>query len=292
MNNVIAIPEGIDAVIQQQQTLLYNRLILLWGEMGLSNINFQMYGRTYRNYSESHNGFTPQAYTGNREYNKTSQDLYFDDRIAAVMWYGLNDPEVIVDQAQHIYNVSLYGFVNLEQLKPNITAQRMDMAVTNDVLKLCYTYGFNPTGVVRDIDHLLEKYSGVIKKLALNQDMQPRFAFRIDMQNALRLTNCNSVSFNYPTYQNALMLSYTVVFKDTPNTNIRVPLANGIPVQLEFPTGASVTVPYLVGKIILKTQFLNNAGAVLTYDKVTGTLTGPQGGFLNDDVLIIDVNVP
>lgn len=291
MNNAILNPVGIDVPIGLQSGLLYSRLMPIWGEMGLSNTTFQMYPRVYRNYSIQNGvqGFTPQAYTANGEY---LPDMFFDDRIAVVMWYGLNDPETITDQVTHNYNVSLYGFVNLDALKPGFTAQRVDMAITNDVLKLCYTYGFNPTAVYRDIDHVLEKYSGGIKKLALNQDMQPRYAFRIDMTNTLLLNNCNSVAFNYPTYQNAVTISYTAVLKDTPNTSIRVPLSNGQPVQLEFPTGPSVTIPYLAGKIITAVQMLNLTPTMLTFDPVTGTLTGPAGGFNNDDVLIIDVNVP
>jgi hypothetical protein len=287
MNHVISIPEGIDSLIQQQQILLYDRLILLWGEMGLSHSNFQMYGRTYRNYKKG--GYIPQAFIGGKEY---SRDLYFDDKLAGLMWYGLNDPERITNETEHLYNVSLYGFVNLDMLKPGITSQRMDMAVTNDVVKLCNSYGFKPTDIYRDIDHVTDKFSGVVRTQMLNDDMHPLFAFRIDMENLLRLNNCNAASFNYPTYQNAVTISYTAVFKDTPNTSLRVPLANGMPVQLEFPTGASVTIPYLAGKITLKGQLLNTYPAVLGYNQVTGTVTAPEGGFLNDDVLIIDVNVP
>lgn len=287
MNNVISIPEGIDSLIQQQQTLLYDRLILLWGEMGLTHSNFNMYGRTYRNYRKG--GYVPEAFIGGTEY---SQDLYFNDKLAALMWYGLNDPERITNETEHTYNVSLYGFVNLSMLKPGITTQRMDMAVTNDVQKLCSTYGFNLTNVYRDIDHVTDKFSGLIKTQALNDDMQPYYAFRIDMVNTLRLNNCNATSFNYPRYQNAVTISYTVVFKDTPNTALRQRLSNGIMAQLEFPTGATVTVPYLAGKYILKGQLLNTYPAVLDYNDITGTMTGPEGGFLNDDILIIDVNVP
>lgn len=291
MNNVVAIPEGIDSAIQQVQTLLYDRLILSWGAMGLSNTNFQMYGRTYRNYRKDKggnaDGYAPESFIGGKDY---VPDMFFDDKLAAIMWFGLNDPETITDQTQHNYKVSLYGFVNLESLKPGITAQRMDMAVTNDVLKWLERSMFKPTAVYRDIDHVLEKYSGALKKLALNQDMQPRFAFRIDMEIALRLDNCKSVAINYPAYLNPKMISYKVVFKDVPNTGLEFPLSNGIPAQFEFPTGSSVTIPYLAGKIILETQSLNNTIVELTYNKVTGTLASPQGGFLNDDVLIIDVN--
>ncbi len=291
MNNVLPKVEGIDRPIQNIQTLIYNRLSLVWGEFGLTSAQFQMYGRAYRNYSDKHSGFIPQAYGSNGEYNN---DLFFDDTLSALLWFGVNDPDGVKDGMQHTYNVSLYGFVNLDKLKPGNTTQRMDEAVINDVLRLIGVskFGFTVTEVYRDIDSVLSKFGGAIKKNALNRDMQPFCGFRIDMKNTLALDSCGLPSYAFPRYQNAMVVPYTILFKDSPDTTRKQQLITGAMVQLEFPTGNTVTVPYLAGKYTIRPQSLNYGNVDIPYNDVTGTFNNTaNGGFLDGDTLIVNVNV-
>jgi hypothetical protein len=295
MNNIIPHTEGIDKPIQNLQTQLYNRLLINWGSNGLDGNSFEMYGRAYRNLSEKHGGFTPQVYSGNGEYNN---DLFFDDKLAALMWFGLNDSEP-VNGSSHTYNVSLYGFVNLDKLKPGTTAsQRMDEAVLNDIVKVIEPslFGFQVKEVFRDVDNVLAKYSGVIKKSASNRNFQPFACFRIDMVNMLALDYCNSKSINYPTIPPYMTTSLQVVFKDNPNTAIKQRLNNGVYVQLEYPTGNTVTIPFLVGRTFNWPVYLDASvymtSANLPYSSGSGTFdNSANGGFGADSVMQIQVNV-
>lgn len=293
MNNVLPKVEGIDRPIQDLQTLIYNRCSTMWGQFGLTGDVFEMYGRAYRNYKED--GYVPQVYVGGKEYIK---DLFFDDTKAVVMWFGLDDPATPYkgSEGDHVYSVSLYGFVNLEKLKPGNATQRMDEAVINDVLRLMGAglFGFSIGDIHRDIDSVLSKYSGAIKKKALNQNMQPYCGFRIDMTNVLSLDNCGQSSYNFPTHQSAMTVPYTIKFKTIPDNTVKQQLINGIMAQLEFPTGNEVSVPYLAGKNILKPQSLNFFNVDLPYTKVSGKLTqgdSPENGFQDGDSLIVQVNV-
>lgn len=284
MNNTVSHLEGIDLQIQQHQTLVYNRLIFLWGANGLTANNFQMYGRTYRNYRNG--GYVPEWFVQGTDY---TQDLFFDDKLAALMWYGLRDPETVASEA-HTYNVSIFGFVRLDMLKPNNPTQRMDMAVLNDVHKIADNkFGFRVTEAFRDIDNVLQRYSGMLKNQALNQDMQPFFAFRIDMENMLWLNDCNSARFAYP-MQMPMVTSYYVVFKDDPDTTKRQQLTNGAFAQVEFATGNTVTIPYLSGRTWLDIQQLNWSNITIPYSGNTFD-NSANSGFVDGDTFVITVNV-
>lgn len=294
MNNTIPIVDGIDRPIQNLATLLYNRQIVQWGSNGLDGNSFEMYGRCYRNYNDNHGGFVPQAYGGFGEYNN---DVFFDDKLAALMWFGVNDPEP-VNGTWHTYNVSLYGFVNLDLLKPGNNAQRMDEAVINDVIRVIEpsTFGFAITAVNRDVDSVLSKFSGMIKKKALNQNLQPYACFRIDMTNTLALDYCNSRSINYPSIPPYMTTNLQIVFKDSPNTAIRQRLNNGVYVQLEYPTGNTATIPFLAGRSFNWPVFLDSQTYMtadqLPYNASTTTFDNTaNGGFGNDSIMQIQVNV-
>lgn len=292
MNNVLPTVEGIGKQVQNLQTLLYNRLLVGWGDSGLDGNTFEMYGIAYRNYKDE--GYIPQVLTGTKDY---SIDLFFDDKLAALMWFGLNDPEK-VDGNQHTYSVSLYGFVNLSLLKPSNTSQRMDEAVRNDVQRIINPslFGFSVEAVSKDVDSVLSKFSGMIKKKALNQNMQPFACFRIDMVNTLALDYCNSRSINYPSTPPYMTTNLQILFKDEPNTAIRQRLNNGVYVQLEYPTGDTVTIPFLAGRTFNWPVFLDSVTYMsdrdLPYDSETTTFdNSANGGFGRDSIMQIQVNV-
>lgn len=293
MNNTIPHVEGIDRPIQGLQTLLYNRLIALWGNAGLNSAGFEMYGRSYRNFNGD--GYIPQAYTGEAGKEYGTNDLFFNDKLKALMWFGLNDPTG-VEGVAHTYDVSLYGFVNLDGLKPNST-QRMDEAVLNDVLRMLEpsTFGFKVNKVYRDIDSVTAKYSGMVKKKVLNRDMQPRFAFRIDMSVMLALDYCGAPSVNYPTTPSTMTSSLNVVFKDNPNTALRQRLNNGQYVQLEYQAGDTVTIPFLQGHTFNWPVFMGGGVFMnpteLPFDGVATFDNTAEGGFTNNTQMIIQVNI-
>lgn len=294
MNHTIPNPQGIQKAIQNLQTQLYNSLIALWGDDGLNGDSFTMYGYTYRNYrkTESGEGYIPEWYKGDKEYTKS---LFFEDTLAAQLWFDVKDNTKIA-ATTHTYDVSLYGFVNLDKLKPGGDPQRMDEPVVNDILRMIEPslFGFVVTSFAKDVDAVLSRYSGMEKRNTLNRDMQPFFCFRIDLSNMLALGYCGSKSINYPTTPAYMTTNYMVIFKDNPNTALRQRLNNGVYVQVEFPTGNTVTIPFLVGRTFNWPVFLDGA-VYMTADQLpysSGTFDNTaNGGFGNDSMMQIEVNV-
>jgi hypothetical protein len=299
MNNTVLKQPGIDKPITGIQTLLYNRLSAKWGNQGLSGDKFQMYGRTYRNYSSDSKvqGYIPQYYKGSKEYNN---DMFFDDTISALMWFGVHD-DTKVDGTAHTYNVSLYGFVNLEQCKPSNPTQRMDEAVVDDVLQMLEPslFGCKVTAVQRDADAVLSKYSGMLKKDIEKRDISQFYCFRIDMLCMLALDYCGDNNPLYPANPTYMTAPVKILFKTNPNTALTQTLPNGVRVQLEYPTGPTVTIPFLANRVFNYPIFLGGGtGSVIMLDSempYTATTTtfdySANGGYSNNTVMIIDVNI-
>lgn len=302
MNNLVPSPQGIDVPISLLQSWLYSRLYVMWGESGLTSSTFQMWGRVYRN-NDGDNEYVPQAYLASKEY---AQDMFYDDKLAALMWFGLNDPNVTKGIAT-TYNISLYVFVNLALIESGANIQRKDELVINEVRNLILPnrYGFYVKNIVRDIDNVLNKFKGSKKDLALrSSNMQSQLCFRLDMTNTIdsqAYVNCGVLPLPIPTNFSGMTGTITVIFKDDPNTSITQTLVNGTKIQLYYPTGASVTIPHLIGRYVFPILSMDGntmstvIGAVnyLQYTPSTGTFnygTDAETGFQNNSVLVITYN--
>lgn len=290
MSNHLKIkPVGVDYYIQQLQALTYNDLFNSWGSSGLASQQFEVYGRAYRNYKVD--GFVPEVFKQGKEYT----EVLLNDRLAALMWFGVNDPETVVDNQQHNFKVSLYGFVNLNLIKPDDNGQRVDMEVVNEVVNLIdRRYGFRVTNVYRNIDKVLEFYTGSKIKEGVRQfNMQPNMSFRVDMDvivNIAQPVSCGP-GLNYPVYYNAMTCSITAVIKDVPDSSILQTLCNGRQIALQYPSGSTVTIPHLIGRYVLKIQVWNLENVKLVYDIANGIFTAPAGTTFSDgDILEIEYN--
>lgn len=79
-------------------------------------------------------------------------------------------------------------FVNLNSITPggitNTQGQRLDDVCIADVQNYIQSNGsnFEVKAVYKDIDKVLERYSGTLKRRALKDDMHPKFCFRIDLE--------------------------------------------------------------------------------------------------------------
>jgi hypothetical protein len=285
MIHLVPQPNGIDYPISNLQTLLYETFYVMWGESGMTGENFDVFGRTYRN--SVVDGFVPQWYKSGKDY---STDMFFNDKKAAVMWFGLNDPTT-VEYERYVYNLSLYVMVNLERVRPINGNQRMDERVIQDVCNFLVPswYGFVVKAVVRDIDNVLSRYSGSKRKSATTDtNHQPKCCFRIDLQNAIDIKNYDCVrDIPRPQYFYAMTAPITCVFKTVPNTALTQTLWNGVKIQVEYPTGSSVTVPHLVGRDVFPDQLYNWTPQSLPYDATTGTFTF---NFQDGDILRIQYN--
>ncbi len=190
-------PLGIDYYIQELwQKPMYEKLISKWG---LDDDKYNCFSRVYRNYNVNDKGYIPEAYKADA--NNTTHDyvgsdglqsgpLFFQDTVAAISFFGLLDPirTTHADVAQDTAKVELIFFVNLEQITAGgiplnkQQGQRLDDVCVNDVVNWIKRRGGSTIEVIeqyRDIDKVLERYSGDYKKAVLNRDMQPFFCFKI-----------------------------------------------------------------------------------------------------------------
>jgi hypothetical protein len=198
---------------------------------------------------------------------------------------------MVIDGDRYTYNMSMYVMVNLNRVRPTNGNQRMDERVVQDIAKLLVPAwnGFKVTSIVRDIDNVLSKYSGSKKRQSIvDNNHQPKCCFRVDMTNsfAINLYDCAN-SIPRPQYFYAMTAPITCVFKTVPNTALTQTLWNGIKIQVEYPTGSSVTVPHLVGRDVFPDQLYNWTPQSLPYDASTGTFTF---GFQDGDILRIQYN--
>lgn len=283
--HIVPYPTGVDYCVSQIQRYLYERLYVRWGTSGMTGDMLQVYGRVYRN--SVSDGFTPQWYTGIKNY---TVDLFYNDKIQAMIWFGLNDP-MIVDGGQATYNISIYIFCNLVKVKPVAGQQRMDEAVVRDLIQLLEPapFGFNTTQVVRDIDNVLQKYTGKAKdESIINQNHQPKLCFRIDGKMTIGIDDYGDCQPSVmPQNFNTMTGAIRVNFKDSPDPSVKQTLVNGVQIPLEYPTGTTLTIPHLSGRYVFPNVILNNNNIDgMSYNPSTQTFTY-DSFFEGDSALIL-----
>ena len=183
-------PSGIDWYVQRQQGRIYDYLSVLWS---VDDSNYNSFGRVYRNNTKD--GYIPEFYNpekncyvaGGNENNAGA--MFFEDKLAAMSFYGMADPESKNSKRDEVAKVSLMFFVDLSKITPggliqtDQQGQRLDELAINDVMNFLQCNGccFTLTNTYRGIDKVLEQYSGQQKKQALLNNMHPQLCFRIDM---------------------------------------------------------------------------------------------------------------
>lgn len=173
MNYLKITPKGIDIPIAYLQTTLYSKLTTVWNVEDATLFN--MYGRAYRNQTES--GYTPELYTGKKEY----EDLLFNDKLWASGFFGVKEV-ITVNAGTSMAEAFVIFMVNLEKIKSSNT-DRKDEEARIDVERICgeELYGFTMTGWVTGIDSVFDQYSGWKKANGIKyRDMHPLHCFRIN----------------------------------------------------------------------------------------------------------------
>lgn len=288
--NVVPYPTGIDFAVGKIARFLYERLYVMWGTSGMTGDMLQAYGRVYRN--SVTDGFVPQWYVAGKDYN---QDLFYNDKIQALFYFGLNDP-MEVDVEKTTYNLSLYFFVNLAKVRPVAQPQRMDERVVRDVLDLLTPapYGFIVGNVYRDVDNVVNRFSGSKRDaVVLNQQHQPRLCFRIDGRLTMGLDmygDCNPPIM--PQNFNTMTGAIRVQIVTTPDPNEYQTLVNGVRIPLQYPAGSTVVIPHLSGRYVFPNTFFNgNNIQAMPYNPATTTFTLADGSeFYDGDNLLIYYN--
>lgn len=289
---LVPYPTGIDYAIAKIQRFLYERLYVKWGTSGLTGDMLQVYGRTYRN--STTDGFAPQWYLQGKDYNS---DLFYDDRIQALIWFGLNDP-ISINGERKLHRLSIYVFCNLDKVRPVAQPQRMDERVVNDLLELLHPepFGFVTKEVQLQVDNVVNKYSGKKKDAVItDQQHQPKLCFRIDGELAIGIDDygdCNPSVL--PQNFTAMTGAIRVHIKDSPDPLAMQTLVNGVKIPLEYPSGATVVIPHLDGRYVFPNVVYNgnNLGEdQMSYNPATTTYTFANGSeFYDGDKMLITYN--
>jgi hypothetical protein len=284
--NLVPYPVGIDYPISSIQRFLYERLYVMWGASGMTGDMLESYGRVYRNKSDD--GFLPQWYKAGKDYK---QDMFYNDKIQAMFWFGLNDP-MDVDGERTNYRLSIYFFVNLSKVRPT-TGQRVDEQVLRDVLQLLQgdPYNFITTQVYREADNVVSKYSGSVKEQAVNShNMQPRLCFRIDGECAIGMDDFGTCTPSVmPQNFNTMTGAIRVQIKTTPDPAVMQTLVNGTQIPLEYAAGSTVVIPHLANRYVFPNVIYNNNNINgMPYNPSTQTFTFADGSLFydGDDMLI------
>lgn len=167
-------PTGVDIPIQALQNYLYVQLPKIWG---IPNTLYKCYGRIYRN--QTPDGYNPEAYNANGEYN----DTFFDDTVILNSVFVVGEIQKYTPGLGMTANVGLIFCLNVAQLKPGY-AWRADEEVRMDVENLIHVpkFGMKFDGVETGIDNVFKEYSGWAKKKGiLYMDMHPLHCFRINL---------------------------------------------------------------------------------------------------------------
>lgn len=305
MNYTLPNPNGLDAYIERAQTRLYNYLLVRWGIT--DGTKYKSFGRVYR-VNTTDGGFVPQGFiAGEKDYVSSNGRggngaLFFEDKLAALSYFYAVDPINKTDNRDDMAKVELYFFLDLSKITAggitDAAGQRLDEVAMNDVENFVQNNGcgFTPMGKVRDVDKVLEKFSGTFKKESLDDNMQPRLCFKILLQ-----TPYNPVLFQTPQQPQLqpMQMSLEITISASPNrTTAKTYVGNGKYVWNEYAEGNTLMPiytdgsPFLAGKNIQLPFVKNDENISLPdFNLSTGiwTLTGDPYGFNATDFIIINL---
>lgn len=303
MNILLPYARGLDYHIQRLQTRLYEWQLQLSGLATTPDL-YRSYGRVYRN--NDGNGFIPE-YFGSDKYTDGSGSsvrggMFFDDRIAMLSYFGSIDPIKKENNGDYTAKVELMFFVDLSKITPDgisdAQGQRLDEVFVDSVINFIQFNGCGWTikDVVKDVDKVLEKYSGKQKNDTLNKDMQPRLCFKVVLETHYNPQLNQSCSGSQRQLQ-LMQRSIVLYIKTTPNPALLIAVGNGQFIQQEYaptdvliPKLASATSGYLAYKTVELPFVYNEQNvSVPDYDNLTGawTKTGDPTGFQDGDYVTI-----
>ncbi|MCD6012884.1 MAG: hypothetical protein K0Q79_2746 [Flavipsychrobacter sp.] len=261
MNYLLDYPYGADKYIQDAQTRLYDYLLNRWG-LSLTPSLYRSFGRVYRVHTED--GYIPQAFNdSSRDYISSSSrgsngGLFFEDKLAVLSYVYQVDPIRKNDVRDDVLKVEWMFFIDLSKITPGgISDQagfRLDEIAINDVKNFLQNNGcgFTVHETVREVDKVLERFSGAMKKNALHENMQPKMCFKI----------CAELRYNpqiFTTQQQKqlqpMQKSVVLYIKTSPDTSLLIPVGDGLYMYQEYAAGNTLkplvttsSTGYLAGK--------------------------------------------
>ncbi len=173
-------PQGIDAVINQLQTDLYNQLT---NKFGWSN--YESYHRAYRNAKGGDK--LPEVYIGADDY----KEVLFDDKFTVTSFF-LADDKRSQDSKNGVFTqgVSIIFQANLSELFPNV-AHRADEELIQEVIKAAKSRGWESRmdEVITGVDNVYASLKIASDKKYLD-DMSNFFMVRFNFKMLYSITNC------------------------------------------------------------------------------------------------------
>lgn len=305
MNHVIDYPYGADYYVQQAQTRLYDYLLNRWG-LSLTPALYQSFGRVYRVHTED--GYVPMAFNdSSRDYIASTSTrggnggLFFEDKLAVLSYWYQVDPIRKNDIRDDVLKVELMFFIDLSKITPaGISDQagfRLDEIVINDVKNFVQNNGcgFTVHETIREVDKVLDKFSGAAKRNSLHENMQPKMCFKLGLE-------CRYNPQIFTTAQQKqlqpMQKSIVLYIKTSPDTSVIIDVGNGLELYAEYAVGNTlkpllnngVLTGYLAGKNI-QMPFVYNEQNISLPDFNTGTGVWDRttdGGFFDGDIITIN----
>lgn len=180
-------PVEIDIPIQKLQQFLYSGLKTTWG---VSDTDFDMYGRCYRNSIDK--GYIPEVFVGDSANGQTAyKEAFFDETVNKAIGFFHHD-NTKYEKGNSRARVCLLFIVNLQKLKPNIQ-HRADAEVRKDVELLLQLrkFSFEMTEIVTGFRNVFAEFDGWLRPGMITfGDIHPLHCFRINMDLLFDLNDC------------------------------------------------------------------------------------------------------
>ncbi len=176
MNNLKTNPIGIDAVINEMQVKLYEKLTALW------SVELDGYPRCYVLGQEREKTIEHFIggidYTGNLIHAEKNKFFFVND-----------DNYKKIDYLNYSTDLQIYFILNLKEIKPLIL-HRADEEVRNDVMSIIDSFSRLKSEkiIIKDFEKVFD-YKKILNKFQSEfiENMQPFHTFRID---------CNIIKFS------------------------------------------------------------------------------------------------
>ena len=285
MNYTQSQPTGEDAYVNDLQVGMYANLPV---RLGLDASKWNCFSRVYRNNITDEariSGYIPEAYyngqyiAGNGASNRGG--LFFESGFVVSFFGETQKPMERKDSGYNCWHTELIFFIDLSIIAPfgidNPTTQRIDETVINIIKNYIEVSGcgFHVKETIRDIDKVLENYSGSQKRISLTRNMQPLLCFKFDLELVY-----NPVLRALPVPKNLYPMDKLIVLyiKTTPDHTKKILVGDSQYIYQEYapsdtltPVLVGTTTPYLAGKNILLLTFDNTNDLLANWSISTGT---------------------
>lgn len=183
MGNVTkANPVGIDVYIERLKDAIYEEFK---SEFGLSDDDWNSYGRIYRLFDNEGKEYLPYPFAniagvvGSVEYDNPP---FFEDTIKINSFFDILETQKVDAASQSSCNVVFYMFADLVKLFPD-EFDRVDEMLSNKIVSFVQSsFGFQLLSKRIGIKTIMKDWSGYTKEKMMQTDMQPFYAFALEFE--------------------------------------------------------------------------------------------------------------